>query len=170
MERRDFLRNATIAAGLTLRPDRSIPAQTTIPRAPQFELEERTIAELQAGMTQGRWTARSLAEQYLGRIEAIDRAGPTLASIIQTNPDALRIADELDAERRTRGPRGPLHGVPVVVKDNLDTADRMRTSGGSLALEQGAAPRDSEACFNTCHAAGGNQWIQARCNRRCRGG
>jgi amidase len=145
MERRDFLRNATIAAGLTLRPDRpSIAAQSAVPRLPQFELEERTIAELQAGMTQGRWTARSLAEQYLARIEAIDRAGPTLASIIQTNPDALRIADELDAERRTRGPRGPLHGVPVVVKDNLDTADRMRTSGGSLALEQGAAPRDSD--------------------------
>jgi len=112
-------------------------------RAPAFELEEMTIAELQEGMRTGRFTARSLVEAYLERIEALDRQGPTLRHVLETNPDALEIADRLDEERRTRGPRGPLHGIPLLLKDNIDTADRMTTTAGSLALEGSIPPRDS---------------------------
>src|SRR5262245_18702112 len=87
--------------------------------AATFELDEASVAQLQEGMQSGRYTARRLAELYLQRIEAIDRTGPTLRSIIVTNPDALAIADALDAERKTRGPRRPLHGIPIVIKDNI---------------------------------------------------
>jgi amidase len=110
---------------------------------PPFELDEATVADLQASLESGERTARSLTELYLARIEAIDRAGPGLRSILETNPDALEIADQLDAERRERGPRGPLHGIPVALKDNLDTADGMTTTAGSLALEGSIPPRDS---------------------------
>jgi len=94
-------------------------------------------------MASGRYTSRQLVELYLQRIDAIDRGGPALHSIAEVNPDALRLADELDTERRQRGPRGPLHGIPVVLKDNIDTADRMATTAGSLALEGASAPRDA---------------------------
>ena len=107
------------------------------------ELDEVTVAQLQDGMKSGRWTARGLAEQYLARIEAVDRQGPDLHAVLETNPDALAIADALDAERRSKGPRGPLHGIPVLIKDNVGTADRMHTSAGSLALATSVAPRDA---------------------------
>lgn len=108
-----------------------------------FDLSEKTIAELQEGMKAGSLTARSVTEKYLARIEAIDKQGPRLNSIIELNPDALASADALDAERKARGARGPLHGIPVLLKDNLDTADRMSTSAGSLALAGSIAERDS---------------------------
>jgi len=114
-------------------------APTTRP----FDLEEATIADLQQRMQSGRETARSLVEKYLARIEAIDRQGPSLRSVIETNPDALTIADALDAERRARGPRGPLHGVAVLIKDNIATADRMMTTAGSLALAGVKPPSDA---------------------------
>jgi amidase len=110
---------------------------------PAFELDEMTIADLQAAISAGRYTSRRLTELYLGRIEEIDRSGPMLRSIIEINPDALRIADELDAERRERGVRGPLHGIPIVIKDNIDTGDAMMTTAGSLALVGAAAPDDA---------------------------
>ncbi len=110
---------------------------------PQFELEELTVAQLQEGLRSGRWTARSLVEQYLARLHALDQRGPELRVLIEENPDALTIADQLDQERRSRGARGPLHGIPVLIKDNIDTADRMHTSAGSLALADSIAPRDS---------------------------
>lgn len=94
-------------------------------------------------METGQDTARSLAEKYLARISALDRQGPSLHSIIEINPDALTIADRLDAERRTRGPRGPLHGIPIVIKDNIATADRMMTTAGSLALVGVKPPKDA---------------------------
>jgi amidase len=94
-------------------------------------------------MQSGRYTSRQLVELYLGRIRQIDRAGPTLRSILETNPEALSIADVLDAERKVKGPRGPLHGIPVLIKDNIDTADRMMTTAGSLALEGSIAARDA---------------------------
>ena len=94
-------------------------------------------------MASGRLTARRITELYLQRIRDIDRAGPTLRSIIELNPDALSIADTLDAERRRQGPRGPLHGIPVLIKDNIDTADKMMTTAGSLALEGSIATRDA---------------------------
>ena len=94
-------------------------------------------------MRSGQLTARSVAEQYLARIESIDRSGPSLRSVIETNPDALSIADALDRERKEKGPRGPMHGIPVLIKDNIDTADRMKTTAGSLALADAPQPRDA---------------------------
>ncbi len=111
--------------------------------APHSELEEMTLAEMAQRMESGETTSRSLVEGYLERIEQIDRSGPTLRSIIETNPDAIQIAEELDRERRERGPRGPLHGIPILVKDNIDTADKMMTTAGSLALEGSHAPQDA---------------------------
>jgi amidase len=108
-----------------------------------FELDEMTIAELQDGMKSGKYRARSIAEKYLERIEAIDRNGPAINSVIETNPDALAIAEALDKERKAKGVRGPLHGIPVLIKDNIDTADRMMTTAGSLALVGAKPPKDS---------------------------
>ena len=108
-----------------------------------FALEEATIAALQQRMQSGQDTARSIAEQYLARIDALDRRGPSLHSIIETNPDALTIADRLDAERRGGRTRGPMHGIPVLIKDNIATADRMMTTAGSLALAGAKPPKDA---------------------------
>ena len=94
-------------------------------------------------MTAGRYTSRRLVELYLDRIKQIDSAGPHLRSVIEINPDALTIADALDEERKKKGIRGPLHGIPVLIKDNIDTGDRMLTTAGSLALEGAPAPRDA---------------------------
>ena len=110
---------------------------------PQFELEEMTVDDLQAGMASGQWSATEITEIYLGRIAAIDRQGPTLRSIIETNPDALQLARDLDAERAAGGVRGPLHGIPILIKDNIGTNDRMSTSAGSLALEGSISPVDA---------------------------
>ena len=133
LDRRDFLGYAGIgAATLLVRPLFAQAAAT-----PTLELEEMTIAQMQ------RYSSRSLVEAYLARIDAIDKKGPAINSIIELNPDALSIADALDAERKAKGPRGPLHGIPILIKDNIDTADRMHTSAGSLALADSIAPRDS---------------------------
>jgi amidase len=110
---------------------------------PAFPLDEATVEQLQQWMQAGRFTSRQLVDLYLARIEQIDRSGPTLRSVIEVNPDARTIADALDAERKTRGPRGPLHGIPVLIKDNIDTADSMMTTAGSLALEGSIAARDA---------------------------
>jgi amidase len=108
-----------------------------------FELEEMSATELQAAMTSGKYTSRRIVELYLARIEAVDRAGPKLNSILEINPDALKIAGELDRERKSGRVRGPLHGIPVVIKDNIDTADGMMTSAGSLALLDAPARSDA---------------------------
>ena len=110
---------------------------------PAFPLDEATVDQLQQWMQSGRYTSRQLVDLYLGRIEQIDRSGPALHSVIEVNPEARTIADALDAERKARGPRSPLHGIPVLIKDNIDTADRMMTSAGSLALEGSIAARDA---------------------------
>lgn len=99
-----------------------------------FGLEEATVAQLQQGMSDGKYTSKDLVEAYLRRIEALDKKGPALHAVLELNPDALVIAESLDVERRTKGPRGPLHGIPILIKDNIDTADRMMTTAGSLAL------------------------------------
>jgi amidase len=108
-----------------------------------FPLEELTVAQLQEAMAAGRYTSRRLVELYTERINAIDRSGPMLRSVIEVNPDALAIADSLDAERKNGRLRGPLHGIPVLIKDNIDTGDRMMTTAGSLALATAPAPHDA---------------------------
>jgi amidase len=108
-----------------------------------FEFEETTIAELQEAMRSGRHTARSITEAYLERIQDVDKDGAALNSVIELNPDALAIADDLDKERKAGRARGPLHGIPILIKDNIDTGDRMRTTAGSLALVGQPAPRDA---------------------------
>jgi amidase len=120
----------------------SSAAASSVAQTP-FELDEVTVDALQAGMGEGRWTARRITELYLERIDALDRRGPMLRAVIETNPDALDLADGLDRERATGRVRGPLHGIPVLVKDNIDSADRMTTTAGSLALEGSIPPRDS---------------------------
>jgi amidase len=108
--------------------------------APAFEHDEATLAGLQASMDSGDLTARALTQAYLERIDALD-AG--LGSVLEANPDALETAETLDAERATGTTRGPLHGIPVLIKDNIDTADRMKTTAGSFALGEVTPPRDA---------------------------
>ncbi len=107
------------------------------------QLDEATISDLQEWMRTGKYSARELAGLYLDRIKNIDADGPGLNSMIELNPDAQSIADALDEERKSKGPRGPLHGIPVVIKDNIDTADRMATTAGSLALVGAKPPADA---------------------------
>jgi amidase len=128
VDRRQFLRWSAGAAAVAAAEWWGLTAPAYAAR------EELTIAEIQGAMAKGELTARSLVEYYLARIEALDRQGPMLRSVIEVNPDALAIASALDEERKARGARGPLHGVPVLLKDNIDTADRTQTTAGSLAL------------------------------------
>ncbi|MGZ8510193.1 MAG: amidase [Chitinophagaceae bacterium] len=111
--------------------------------AGDFELNEVTIDELQQKMQSGAYTSRAITELYLKRIEAIDKAGPALNAVIEVNPDAIAIADAMDKERKAGRVRGPLHGIPVLIKDNIDTADKMLTTAGSLALEGHKAAKDA---------------------------
>lgn len=107
------------------------------------ETDEPGITALQAQLCSGELTGRALVKRYLGRIEKLDHNGPKLRAVLEVNPDALRIAEELDRERKQKGPRGPLHGIPILLKDNIDTADRMTTTAGSLALEGWIPPEDA---------------------------
>jgi amidase len=117
-----------------------------------FELEEATIKSLQDSMATGKHTARSLTELYLKRIDDTNHKGPKLGAVIETNPDAVQIADQLDAERRTKGARGPLHGVPMLIKEKIDTADRMLTTAGSPALGDSRPSRDAFVVERLRHA------------------
>src|SRR6266404_761624 len=132
MNRRRFLLQAIAAVPVA----RSAYAQS-------FNLEEATLGDLEQGFRSGRYTSRAVTEWYLARIEALDKNGPRVNSVIELNPDALAIADALDRERSSKGPRGTLHGVPVLIKDNIETADHMSTTAGSLALAGSIAARDS---------------------------
>jgi amidase len=134
------------AAGAAARDltERTPNAATPLPaEVKPFELDEVTIPQLQDGMKSGKYTAQSLVEKYLARIDEIDKRGPAVNAIIELNPDALSIARALDQERNAKGARGPLHGIPVLIKDNIDTADRMMTTAGSLALVGSKPPKDS---------------------------
>jgi amidase len=156
IERRDFLRVTGLGAaalatgGVTAcaAPDSSAPpgAQATTDQPwtkEAFELEEVPISDLMEGMASGKWTSQKITELYLDRIRELDRQGPRLRAVIETNPDALDLADQLDKERQAGKLRGPLHGIPVLVKDNIDTADKMVTAAGSLALAGHHAAQDS---------------------------
>jgi len=160
--RRGFLRAgliggaAAVAAPLLPPAFSAARASSPAPAPPSvsaFEFDEITVADLQEGMKSGKYTARSIAEKYLARIAEVDKAGPGVNSVLETNPDALAIADALDKERKEKGPRGPLHGIPVLIKDNIDTADRMMTTAGSLAL-LGSHPLQDSFVARKLRAAG----------------
>ena len=114
----------------------------TQPAARAPDVIDAGILELQQQMTEGRATARSITQEYLARIDALDRRGPALKAVVESNPDALAIADQRDTERKAGRLRGPLHGIPILLKDNIATGDRMLTTAGSLALAA-PAPRDA---------------------------
>ena len=145
LSRRKFLESGVVA-GTALSLPGLLPEKLRA-NAPQhvksFELDEATVADLQDGMKSGKFTARSIAQKYLERINEIDKHGPTLNAVIELNPDALAIAAAMDAERKAKGPRGPMHGIPVLIKDNIGTADRMMTTAGSLALLGFTPEKDS---------------------------
>src|ERR1035441_2248140 len=149
MNRRSFLRLAMLssAAALAAGPQALILAGPASARPQRrikpFALDELTITQLQGMMTSGSASAVSLVKRYRARIEGIDRHGPTLNAVIELNPDALAIAAALDQERKAKGSRGPLHGIPVLIKDNIGTHDRMTTTAGSLALAGSVPPQDS---------------------------
>ena len=140
MKRRQFLQTtaATYIAAITT------PLPESVAKSPPaFDLEELTITDLQQGLQSGKYTSRELVEKYSDRITDIDKKGPGLYSVIEMNPDAERIAVALDRERKEKGPRSPLHGIPILIKDNIDTQDRMMTTAGSLALVGAKPQRDA---------------------------
>jgi amidase len=152
MNRRNFLRNGSLAGlSLTILATSSCDTKKkNTDKLPDnrgnidhFILNETTVDELQQKMASGELSARKITELYLKRIEAIDTNGPGLNSVIEINPDALTIADQLDKERKEGKIRGPLHGIPVLIKDNINTADKMMTTAGSLALEGNIASHDA---------------------------
>lgn len=143
VNRRNFLRAGV--AGTLGAVAANVLEQTAVEAssASAFELEEATVAQLQEWMSSGRRSARDITEDYLERVEKIDRRGPSVNSVIETNPDARDIAAALDRERKAGRVRGPLHGVPIFIKDNIDTADKMMTTAGSLALVGAKPQRDA---------------------------
>lgn len=148
LSRRTFMqRSALAAAGTALAAHSTFQPATASESqgffSPHRGLEEMTIAEMQAAMGNGELTSQQLVGMYLDRIDALDRNGPKLNSILELNPDALSIAVELDRERAAGNTRGPLHGIPIVIKDNIDTADKMLTTAGSLALVDSMPLQDS---------------------------
>ena len=188
MGRREFLGRMALAGGALLpiaatgasaaagdRKDRR-PKVPSASRGPHADLEETTIADLQRAMEAGELSSLELVRRYRERIEALDRGGPYLNSVIEENPDAEAIAASLDAERRAKGPRGPLHGIPVVIKDNIDTADRMCTTAGSLAL-LGSRPARDATVAERLRAAGAvilgktnlSEWANIRSSRSSSG-
>jgi amidase len=189
MNRRRFLETGVAAGAGALLPATSAGAvgdshtQAPVARAPGVappapsDLDEVTVDELQRRFAAGSLTATSLAERYLARIEEIDRRGPALKSVIEVNPDALSIAAERDRERGEGRVRGPLHGVPVLIKDNIDTADRMMTTAGSLALEYATAPSRDAFLVTRLREAGAvilgktnlSEWANFRSSRSTSG-
>ncbi len=187
VDRRTFLKvgAATTALGALERMKLSAGEAETgskaaAPAPASHDLAELTVDQLSQAMADGRLTARSIAEGYLDRIERIDRGahrgGPALNSVIETNPEALAIAGALDAERQENGPRGPLHGIPILIKDNIATADRMQTTAGSLALLGAKAPRDSAVAVKLRRAGAVilgktnlSEWANFRSNRSSSG-
>ncbi len=154
MDRRKFLRNGSLAglsvtviASACKEPDRQEEKKPEVYPTGEFKdefpLNEVTIDELQQKMTKGELSSRTITEMYLQRIESIDKSGPAINSVIEINPDAVALADAMDAERRAGKFRGPLHGIPVLIKDNINTADKMMTTAGALALEGNIATNDA---------------------------
>jgi amidase len=172
MDRRDFFLATT--AGLLATAGRPLGAAPGAPTAPNHA--PLGLADIASAMADGRLTARQLTQTYLERIAALDRRGPSLHAVLETNPRALEIAAALDEERRAHGPRGPLHGVPILIKDNVETADHMMTTAGSLALEGWYAPQDAPLVARL-RAAGAvilgktnlSEWANFRSTHSCSG-
>jgi amidase len=145
--RRQFIKTSVIGGlaviSLPPLPSGNSEAHNTSFDIKPFDLDEITITELSEGLISGKYTVRSITEQYINRINEIDKNGPFINSIIELNPEALIIADALDKELKVKGPRSPIHGIPVLIKDNIDSADKMQTTAGSLALTGSAPEKDS---------------------------
>ena len=181
MKRRTFLHSTAAASALTLvnlaSPAKLHSARASTDSSPaDFELDEVSITHLQRHMQSGRYSGHSLVEKYVNRIHEIDKAGPALNSIIELNPDAESIAANLDRERKDKGARGPLHGIPILIKDNIDTADRMMTTAGSLALV-GSKPSQDAFVVKRLREAGAvilgktnlSEWANFRSNHSSSG-
>jgi amidase len=177
-----LLQSTTLgAAGVALNPALSAgrafaDSGPEVPQPKSFEFEEATISDLQARLKSGELTTRFLTEAYLHRIQEIDKNGPTLNSVIELNPDALSIGESLDRERKQKGERGFLHGIPVLIKDNIDTADNMQTTAGSLALV-GPKPAQDSGVARKLREAGAvilgktnlSEWANIRSNHSTSG-
>jgi amidase len=149
MKRRDFVKlSAAASAALIVTHAETTSAQTDMK---SFELEEMTVPQLQEAMQTGKWTSRQITQKYLDRIAAIDKM---LASVIETNPVALSIAEAMDRERKAGKVRSPMHGIPVLIKDNIDTADKMKTTAGSLALVDAPTPKQDAFLVQKLREAG----------------
>lgn len=182
MKRREFIQSTAIGCALAVAQPREVFAHPKTADAsstsapPAFELDEVTIGQLQDQMKAGRYSSHDLVKKYLERIASVDAHGPNVNAVIETNPDALSIADSLDRERKQNGPRGPLHGLPILIKDNIDTADRMMTTAGSLALV-GSKPAQDAFVVQKLRSAGAvilgktnlSEWANFRSNHSSSG-
>jgi len=182
MKRRKFLETSALGCALAIaQPASAIAAGSSSPEhlvspPKEFDLDEVSISELQDGMRSGKFTSRSLVKKYLERIDEIDKNGPAINSVIEINPDAVSIAEALDRERKEKGARGPLHGIPILIKDNIDTADRMMTTAGSLALV-GSHPAQDALVAKRLREAGAvilgktnlSEWANIRSNHSSSG-
>ncbi len=182
MKRRDFLQAGTIGCALAVsNPTAVLGVESSSGLSPShepsaFELDEVSLSQLQESMKSGKHTSRSLVKKYLERIDDIDKNGPRINSVIEINPDAVAIAESLDRERKERGVRGPLHGIPLLIKDNIDTADRMMTTAGSLAL-LGSTPTNDSFVAHKLRDAGAviigktnlSEWANFRSNHSTSG-
>lgn len=153
MNRRNFIKKSSLA-GIAFSALQNLPksnalasdntdAPSSTPLADNFPLNELTLEELQTKMQNGIYTSRMITEMYLKRIKEIDKSGPSLNSVIEINPDALAIADKMDKERKDKKPKSLLHGIPILIKDNIDTGDKMMTTAGALALVGNIASKDA---------------------------
>ncbi len=143
MQRREFLWASLGSAAVAETACKYVPAAPNSSIPPEFELDEMSLTQLADGLARGKWTSDRLVEQYLARIDAVDHNGPQLGAVLALNPDAVSIARSLDQERKSGHVRGPLHGIPILVKDNIETRDPVSTTAGSLALADWRAPQDA---------------------------
>ena len=185
MKRRSFLTTATLASaglttllitGCTSTTKKEEDVASAEDSKTTFELDEETIGSLREKLTSGKYTSEQLVQLYLKRIDTIDKNGPQLNSVIEVNPDAVAIAVAMDKEMKAGKSRGPLHGIPVLIKDNIDTADKMQTTAGSLAMEGNIASNDAFV-VKQLRAAGAiiigktnlSEWANFRSTQSCSG-
>ncbi len=144
MKRRTFVATSIAAVAASQTDCKYVPATSaSSSMLASFELDEISLANLAAGLEKGQWTSARLVQLYLERIEAVDRNGPQLGAVLALNPDAAAVASQLDRERKNGHLRGPLHGIPILLKDNIESSDRIATTAGSLALADWRAPQDA---------------------------